>query len=235
MKKTNRSIKIQKGMPQVHGEAVQRLTHGLKPVKPLMPLWVQWLCWVAGIAALVALYMARISFREDFADNIARPSYGLMVVLIFLGAALAAWGAIEASIPAGESKGRWKYWLAILLYGSAFLLFVVFLPWDSAENYPHHPLLSSCFLSVLLVGTVGWLGLGLLIRHNAPLNAPRVAFWAGISAFLVGLEVVTLHCGSHNLAHICLEHFLPVLVYSGLVGWLGSRWLCSWKRKPLTK
>ncbi len=235
MKRKNSKHKVEKGMPSIHCEAVERLTHGLKPVKSPMPVWGQWLCWVAGISLLVGLFLIRVSFRGDFADNWAHLSFQLMTVLIFVGAALAAWGAIEASIPAGESQGKWKTWVAVLLYGLAFLLFVLFLPWDAAENYPHHPFFSSCFVVVLLVGLLSWLGLGLLIRHNAPLNARRVAVWAGLSAFLVGLEVVTLHCGSHNLTHICLEHFLPVLAYSWLIGWLGYRWLCSWKRKPLAK
>lgn len=90
-------------------------------------------------------------------------------------------------------------------------------------------------MTSLMVGVVAWVGLGLILRHNAPLKPLKVGLWAGISSFLVGLGVCTLHCGSHNFTHICLEHFLPVLAYSGLIGWLGYRWLCAWKRKPLSK
>ena len=184
------------------------------------------------MSVLTFLYLSRVSLRGDLPGNLSLFTYDLLVVLVFGGAALAAWGAIEASIPAGEAKGKWKTWLAFLLYSVAFLLFVLFLPWGP-ENYPNHSLFSSCFVVVLLVGLVCWIGLGFFIRHNAPLNPRRVALWAGISSFLVGLGVVTLHCGSHNLAHVCLEHFLPVLAYSWLISWVGYRWLCSWKRKPL--
>lgn len=233
MKRKNSKPKTEKGMPPIHGQAVERLAQGLRPAKTPMPLWGQWLCWIVVIGGLTALYLSQVSLRDDM-QSLSSFTYDLLVALIFVGAALAAWGALEASIPAGESKGKGKARLAFLLYGLAFLLFILFFPWNM-ENYPHHPLHLSCFVISLLVGVVAWVGLGLLIRHNAPLNAKRVGVWAGVSAFLVGLGVVTLHCGSHNIAHVCLEHFLPVVVYSWLVGWLGYRWLCSWKRKPLTK
>ncbi|HJT25275.1 MAG TPA: NrsF family protein [bacterium] len=223
-----------KGFPAVHGQVVERLAQSLAPVKAPMPLWFQWLCWIIGISALTVLLLSRVSLRDDM-PSLSPATYDPLVALIFVGAALAAWGALEASIPAGEAKGKGKARTALLLYGLAFLLFMIFLPWNNTDNYPRHPLHLSCFVISLLVGLVAWIGLGLLIRHNAPLNAKRVGFWAGVSAFLVGLGVVTLHCGSHNIAHVCLEHFLPVLVYSWLVGWLGYRWISSWKRKPLTK
>lgn len=233
MKRKNSNPKTSKGFSSIHGQAVEKLTHGLKPVKAPLPLWSQWLFWMAGILALTAFVVSRVSLRGDL-QSLSALAYDLLVVLVFVGAALAAWGALEASVPAGEAKGRGKTRLALLLYGLAFLLFLFFLPWNM-EDYPHHPLALSCFVVSLLVGLAAWIGLGLLIRHNAPLNPRRVGVWAGISAFLVGLGVVTLHCGSHNLAHVCLEHFLPVVVYSWLVGWLGLRWFSSWKRKPLEK
>lgn len=229
-----KTLKTNKGFPAVHGQTVERLTQGLRPAKAPMPLWGQWLFWTIGISALVTIFLNRTLLRDDLEDNLGRLSYISMVILIFVGAALAAWGALEASIPAGESKGKGKARLAFLLYGLAFMLFILFLPWNM-ENYPHHPLYLSCFVMSLFVGLAGWVGLGLLIRHNAPLNPGRVGVWAGVSAFMVGLGVVTLHCGSHNLAHVCLEHFLPVLAYSWLTGWLGYRWISSWKRKPLSK
>jgi len=233
MKRKNQGTKTKKGFPAAHEGAVERMIHGLRPVKTPMPIWAQWLCWVAPVLALTVFLLSRVSLRDDM-PSLSPVIYNLLVLFIFMGAALAAWGVLESSIPAGEAKGKWKTRVAIVLYGLAFLLFVLFLPWDM-ENYPHHPLYLSCFVVSLVVGLVAWAGLGLLIRHNAPLNSGRTGIWAGVSAFLVGLGVVTLHCGSHNLAHVCLEHFLPVLVYSLLVGWLGSRWLCAWKRKPLSK
>lgn len=222
------------GMPVVHGQAVERLASGLRPVKSPTPIWGQWLLWVAGMSVLAALVFSRVPLRGDLSGNGPSLALGGMVFLIFMGAALAAWGALDAGIPGGEAKGRWKVGSAMLLYGLAFLLFLLCLPWETAD-YSFHPALSSCFVVVLLVGLVSWIGLGLLIRHNAPLNPKRAGVWAGVSAFLVGLGFITLHCGSHNLVHIFLEHFLPVLAYSWLTGWLGYRWLCSWKRKPLSK
>ncbi len=221
-------------MPVVHGQAVERLASGLRPVKSPMPIWGQWLLWVAGMGTLAALVFSRLSLRGDLSVNGSALVFDFMVFLIFAGAALAAWGALDAGIPGGEAKGKWKVGSAMLLYGLAFLLFLLGQPWETA-GYSFHIAFSSCFVAVFLVGLVSWMGLGLLIRANAPLDSRRAGVWAGISAFLVGLGFITLHCGSHNLAHICLEHFLPVLAYSWLTGWLGYRWLCSWKRKPLEK
>lgn len=233
MKRKVQKTKTDKGMPSVHGLAVEKLTHGLVPVRSPMPVWAQWFFWAGGVTVLTVFLLSRVSLRDDL-QSLSPLVYDPLVVLIFAGAALAAWGVLESSIPAGETKGKWKTRVAVLLYGLAFLLFIFFLPWNM-ENYPHHPLHLSCFVVSFVVGVVVWVGLGLLIRHNAPLNSRRIGIWSGIAAFLVSLGVVTLHCGSHNLAHVCLEHFLPVLAYSLVIGWLGSRWLCAWKRKSLSK
>jgi len=154
------------------------------------------------------------------------------MLLIFAGAALAAWGAIEASFPGEKTGGKWRFFLSCFLWFGAALLFVIFLPWK-AENYLDHVTPLPCFVVVFFIGLFFWIGLGILVRGNAPLNPKRVGWWSGVASFLLGLGVITLHCDSHNLYHVCFEHFLPVVAYSWLAGWLGAWWVSAWKRKPL--
>ena len=232
MKKLASKPKAEKGMPAIHQQAVERLAHGLKPAKPPMVPFIQWLFWLAIVVVVIFLFSFFMPLRTDLLLNLKSLPFDLMMFFIFLGAALSAWGAIEASFPGGEGAGKWKFRLSSFLGVGAGLLFVLFLPWK-AENYLDHITPLPCFVVVFMMGSVFWVGLGILVRKNAPLNARRVGLWSGVSSFLLGLGLITLHCDSHNLYHICLEHFLPVLAYSWLVGWLGARWVSAWKRKLL--
>ncbi len=232
MKKPISKLKAEKGMPAIHQKAMERLAHGLRPVKPAAAPLSQWLSWLVIIVVVISLFSFFMPLRTDLSLNLKSFPFDLMMLFIFLGAALAAWGAIEASFPGGEQLGKWEFRLSALLGVGAGLLFVLFLPWK-AENYLDHITPMPCFVVVFLLGSVFWVGLGILVRKNAPLNARRVGLWSGVSSFLLGLGLITLHCDSHNLYHVCLEHFLPVLLYSWLVGWLGMRWVSAWKRRPL--
>jgi hypothetical protein len=232
MKKPVSKLKEEKGMPAIHQKVVERLANGLSPVKPVVSSFVQWLSWMAIVVTVVSVLLFFMPLRADLSLNLKSIPFDFMMLFIFAGAALSAWGAIEASFPGGEQVGKWQLPLASLLWVGAGLLFVLFIPWK-AENYLDHITPLPCFVVVFFIGLVFWIGLGILVRGNAPLNARRVGLWSGVSSFLLGLGVITLHCDSHNLYHVCLEHFLPVLAYSWLVGWLGTRWVSAWKRKPL--
>src|SRR5579862_9600587 len=131
MKKKSPKIKLKGGMPALHDQVVKRLSSGLKPVKSPMSVGRQWLCWLAGISLLAAVFFYRMPLRDDLSGNLANLSFDLMLVLVFGGAAFAAWGAIEASLPAGEGAGKWKFWMAIALWVSAGLLFFFFQPWKA--------------------------------------------------------------------------------------------------------
>jgi hypothetical protein len=232
MKKPVLKPKAQKGMPAIHQMAVERLAHGLEPVKPATPPLLQWLSWLGVAAIVVCLLFFYMPLRADLSLSLKSPPFDLMMIFIFSGAVLAAWGAIEASFPGEESGMKWKLILSCILWIAAGLLFVFFIPWK-AENYMDHITPLPCFVVVFLIGSLFWVGLGILVRGNAPLSPGRVGLWSGLSSFLVGLGVITLHCDSHNLYHVCFEHFLPVFVYSWLVGWLGAKWVSAWKRKSL--
>jgi hypothetical protein len=232
MKKPVLKPKEQKGMPAIHPVAVERLARGLEPVKPAAAPLIQWLSWLGTAAIAVFLLFSRMPLRADLSLSLKSPPFDLMMIFIFSGAVLSAWGAIEASFP-GETPGiKWKFVLSCLLWVGAGLLFVFFIPWK-AENYMDHFTPLPCFVVVFLIGSLFWVGLGALVRRNAPLSPGRVGLWSGLSSFLVGLGVITIHCDSHNLYHVCFEHFFPVLAYSWLAGWLGARWVSAWKRKPL--
>ena len=232
MKKRVSKSKAPQSFAAVHRQSVERIASGLRPVKPSRPPLVQLAWWMVGTAVLGGLLRTWMPLRSDLPESLASLPFDLMLVLTFWGALMAAWAALEASFPDGERGTKWKFGAAGFSWLVGLLLFLLFTPW-AGGGYPFQVSFSSCFAALFLIGIVPWIGLGWLIRRNAPLNPGRVAWWAGVSAFLLGLGAVTLHCGSHNLAHVCLEHFLPVLAYSALAGWLGSRWLCAWKRKPL--
>lgn len=232
MKKRSSKPRGSQDFTAVHRRSVERLASGLKPAKPSWRPRIQLAAWGGGVLILGLLLWTRMPLRSDLPENLAALPFDFILIFCFWGALMAAWAALEAGIPGGEEGAVWKFAAACFSWFSALLLFLLFTSWVGG-GYPFRFSFSSCFVVVFLVGIVSWLGLGWLIRRNAPLHSGRAGWWAGVSSFLLGLGVITLHCGSHNLTHVCLEHFMPVLAYSALTGWLGSRWLCAWKRKPL--
>ncbi len=232
MKKRILKPKREKGMPAIHGRTVERLARHVEPVPPVAAPFVQWaLGWGLALAAAGILF-THLSLRPDLGGQLRTPSFLLLVFLLVAGSALAAWGSLESSLPAEEKKGRWKAALAWALWILSALVFLFFLP-STGKAEGDSLMATPCFAVVLVAGTLAWAGLGLLISRNAPLHPRRTAFWAGLSSFLLGSAVVTLHCASTNPTHVLLEHFLPVLVYSLLVSWAGFSWFSRWKKKPL--
>ncbi len=232
MKKTPSKPNAEKGMPAIHQKTVERLAHGLKPVEKIATPLIQWFSWLVIASLVVSIILFFLPLRADLLLNLKYIPFDLMMLFIFVAAALSALGAIEASFPGGEQTGKWKFRLSSSLGVGVSLLFFLFFPWK-AEHYLDHFTPLPCFVVVFLLGSVFWVGLVLLVKGNAPLNARKVGLWSGVSAFLFGLGFITLHCDSQNLYHVCFEHFLPVLAYSWLAGWLGNRWISAWKRKPL--
>ena len=220
-------------MPSIHQVMVERLSSGLRPVRAPYAIKVQWLLWLSSALVLGLLFFTKMPLRDDLKESLTTPAFDVMILFIFAAAALSGWGTIEASIPGEENKGKWKQKTAATLWGSAALIFLLFMPCN-ADNYLEHKTFMPCLLTVLVIGTVYWFLLSLIIRRNAPLNSRRMGVWTGLSAFLFGLGIITLHCGSQNLYHVLFEHFLPVLAFSWLMGWLGARWLSGWKRKPIS-
>lgn len=232
MKKKVSKTKFRKGMPAIHDLTVERLARHVEPAPPVAATFVQWvLGW--GLALVAAgIVFAPLSLRPDLGGQLRTPSFLLLVFLLVAGSALAAWGSLESSLPAEEKKGRWKAALAWALWILSGLIFLFLLP-STGKMEEDHLMAYPCFAVVLAAGTLAWAGLGLLVGRNAPLHPRRTGLWAGLSSFLLGSAVVTLHCASTNPTHVLLEHFLPVLVYSLLVSWAGLAWLSRWKKKPL--
>jgi hypothetical protein len=218
------------GMPPIHAQMVDHLSAGLKPATVIAPPWVQWILWAILAAILTGMAIDWFPLRADLGENLALLPFDGLLLCLFGGALLAAWGAIESSVPAEEPKGRRKILAALGLGCGAFILFLLFLPWQMG-HYMDHTSRLPCFVVVLVSGSVIWFPLAFLISKNAPLNPARAGFGAGVAAFLMGSAIITLHCDSRDLGHILVEHFLPVLAYSYLVSWAGIFWLSRWKRK----
>jgi hypothetical protein len=216
-------------MPVVHHQMVDQLSAGLQPVRPLWPPWAQWSLWVVLAVGVTAAALGWLPFRADLAQNLGLFPFDALLFCLFGGALLAAWGAIESSVPAEEERGRRKILAALGLGCGAFILFLLFLPWQIG-HYMDHTSRLPCFVIVLGTGCLVWFPLAFLLARNAPLEPVRAGFGAGVAAFLVGSGIITLHCDSRDLVHILVEHFLPVLLYSYLVSWIGIVWLSKWKR-----
>jgi hypothetical protein len=179
---------------------------------------------------LFVIFFHLLPMRSDLhgGDSVA----GGQVLFILAGAGLAAWAALESSVPAESLRGRWQAKTALFLWALAAVWALTASPGPWTAYWPALSM-HSCFVAVFLSGLVSWAGLVLLLARNAPTRAFRAGLWAGLSAFLLGLGAVTLHCPSGDLFHVCMEHFLPVLIYSGVMAWAGVGWLSGWKKKPL--
>jgi hypothetical protein len=226
MKKKNSTF----SMPSNHARLVDDLTKNLKPVPRLWSLGLQWVLWAVANLVILVLFLNAAHLRPD-AWN---PSFLSIVLLILMGAGLAAYGALESGVPGEEQKGRWKFWTAVLLWAGALGWTFMAVPW-SWEAYPPVMACNSCFAIVLEIGVLCGGVLMFFLKRSAPLKPYRAGLWAGLSAFLMGLAAITLHCPSGNLFHILMEHFLPVLVYAFLVAALTAGWLSGWRRKPLNR
>ncbi|HVZ80756.1 MAG TPA: NrsF family protein [bacterium] len=216
-------------MPAAHRKLVDRLSRDLKPVPPPVSLTFQWMVWAILNIALLGLFLAQFHLRSD----LGALSFWGAILLMLVGAGLAAYGALEAGVPGEEGRGRWKFWAAVFAWGCALAWTFLALP---GEWKVYTPVLSpdSCFAVVLEMGVLFGAILFFFLKKTAPLRPFRAGLWAGASAFLMGLAAVSLHCPSGNLFHILMEHFLPVLVYAFLVALLTAGWLSKWRKKPLS-
>lgn len=226
MKKTRKNPSFP--MPPAHAKLVDQLAKGLRPVPAPVSLAFQWMVWAVLNLALLGFFLSQFHLRPD----LGAPSFWGSALLMLVGAGLAAYAALEAGVPGEERKGRWKFWAAVLAWGCALAWTFMALP---GEWKAYAPVMApdSCFAVVLELGVLCGAILFFFLKRTAPLRPFRAGFGAGVSAFLVGLAAVSLHCPSGNLFHILMEHFLPVLVYALLVAALTAGWLAGWKKKPI--
>lgn len=126
MKKTPSKPNAEKGMPAIHQKTVERLAHGLKPVEKIATPLIQWFSWLVIASLVVSIILFFLPLRADLLLNLKYIPFDLMMLFIFVAAALSALGAIEASFPGGEQTGKWKFRLSSSLGVGVSLLFFLF-------------------------------------------------------------------------------------------------------------
>jgi hypothetical protein len=221
------------GMPKYQKNLTEYLSKDLVPRKSVS-IKTQWLGWLVPTAVVTALLLSFLKMRSDLSEMLQSFPFIILLSLLLIGSLLAAWGALETSVPGGEKKGRLKIFIAIGFWMMAFATIAFFTPCQT-DNYMDHSTRYPCFLIVLATGLLTWLPLAFFIMFNAPLDPQKTGLWSGIAVFLVGTGIISLHCESHNLVHIFVEHFLAVFIYAYLVSQFSYYFFSAWKKRAHEK
>lgn len=175
-------------------DLIERLVSETRPVRPLPHPLGRTLLWLGlglGLIALLGLYHGP---RPDLAKQLDRPDFAVGLTAAMLTGALAAFGALMASLP-----DRSRAWLALPLPTLAVWLSCI--GWGCLTNWVvfdpagmHWGETARCFATVLLVSLPLTAGMMLLLRHAARLAPAPLMLAAGLAvAALTSVAMSLLH------------------------------------------
>jgi hypothetical protein len=210
---------------------VQNLVGDLKPVHAVWPAWAQWLSWFAVAACVTVGALHYLKPQEDLTSVLGQIPHSAFLILVYAASALSAWGAIVTSLP-GRTQGTAQKALTLALLAVVVAMPLLFFP-----RSPGHPgflqlfhVCCGCVYVGAVVGIVPWLATGWMLSRNASFHPGWTGAWAGVSAFLLGLGVVQMHCSAWEMDHVMMGHILPVALMTGAATWAGTFWFSRWKR-----
>ncbi len=217
-------------MPRSHEAIVERLVADARPVRrlrsPVVRLVAWWILPAAVLASAVAWHL-----RSDFGEQLRRPLFVLDLVLLLVGAAVAAWMALRAAVPGGEPRRR-DIGLVLAFVGAAVLL----LPGGPARTDislgRFVEIGSRCFLMTVLLAAPPLFALLVALRRGASLAPTSAGALAGTAGFLLAAAAMRVVCPIDDAPHLMAWHMLPIPLGAGLSAVAGGAWLGRWWLRP---
>lgn len=223
-------MSVEPDIRKVHRDLVDRLSRSPR-ARSVPGLVSQWSLWWLLSALTVALFLGWMG-PQPMSPVLRRMPSAIFLVLILLGAGLAAWEAIGSSLP-GRKRGPGRMAFSLGVLAALFALPFLFLDWAPGPFDP----MGSCRAGMVccggcaLAGLVPWIFLGRLLSKNASFKPLWTGAWAGASAFLVGTFTIQVHCPNWEGGHVLSSHLLPMAFGTLLAAWAGSHWFSLWRRK----
>lgn len=219
-----------KGYDRAHREAVEKiLTQGGVPGRVRPPL-VQWLAWLGLSMVSSALFLGALHV-QDLGIILEEPKKLLFLLSLLAGSGLGAWRAIHSSLP-GRAPG------SVLKRGSELLLAFLalsplFLFGGGGAGFDPIGCCRegrACIQGSVAAGVFPWLVLGWFLSRNAAFRPFQVGAWSGISAFLLGVWTLQLHCPNWERDHLMMTHLMPVAVLAFGTAFAGAYWFSRWRK-----
>jgi hypothetical protein len=208
---------------------IERLAWGVEPVTPLQRPWLRAAMWLLGALVYMGAVTLMMTSTGDVTANGTHWWFLLPQVAAIAVSAAAAAAAFASVVPGASPRVLLRpaaavvVWLGSLLVGS-------FQEWEAIGTVGLAPQREwLCVAMIAMGGALPALGMGLMLRHGAPLT-PRITTALAVLA-AAGLANVGA-CVSHphaSSAVVLIWHGATVLSLVAVSSWAG-RSVLSWDR-----
>jgi hypothetical protein len=218
-------------LPPEQRAAVERLLRDTHVPPRVLSVFRQWLVWLGLSIAVVAVALGLIHPQPDLMGRLLAPNSGLFLLLAFFGSAFTAWGGIASSMP-GEEPGPLSKILTVFLLAALLAMPFLFFPRDTIPAVIAHSQQSHwfCTRTVLWVAFFPWTAVGWMVSKNASGRPGWTGAWLGVSAFLLGVGTVQLHCAHWQSYHMLMDHLMPMVLFLFIPVWAGTYWFSRWAK-----
>jgi len=207
-------------MPKNHKDLVSSLSKDLKPVKCCPSISVCCLKWLIPTVLFVGFILIKMGIREHIGEDFQHYSFSIVSILLLVGAALACWFSVRASIPGQEPKRITRIILLLLpILFIGIVLFEFFSKHSFAEFTQGFVGGEPCMIATIGIAIVPAVVLGFIISRLAPLKPYMSAYYATLAALMISGFAVQLHCQNSNACHLTVWHYLPIIVGTLVFVW----------------
>jgi hypothetical protein len=207
---------------------IERLVRDLTPISRVWSPSTRFSAWLGLELVMIGVATARLGFRADAVEQLARLPFLLEVGLLGLAGALLGWLALLAAVP-GRGPRRTLVAAGILLALASAGVMAMETPVAAPDRYDSLRTGIPCTISIVALASVPWLALLLAQRRAATLAPSLAGGLAGLAAFSLAAALFRLVCPRNELSHLLIWHLGPVALALVVSTTIGRRWLGRWR------
>ncbi|HXH31354.1 MAG TPA: NrsF family protein [Bacteriovoracaceae bacterium] len=209
-------------------EMIDELAGELTPDKGLDSLSRFLLKCVLACMLILGLSLFILPIRDNLEVKLSEARFAfeslLWVVIAFLSGIVAYKSSIPGmpvKVPVTAAKIVFSVLLLVILSGGLEVSL-----WADFQKEMDMSR-SWCGPIILIIGTLGTVGLFQWAKKLAPTNYNRTGFWMATSASCLGSVAMQFVCAHDTATHLYLLHVLPTLLL-GIIGSLAANKLLRW-------
>ncbi len=184
------------------------------PIKRVLP-------WIAFATLYLVFSMSFFGLRSDMALRLEEPVFLFEMIMALAIAMSAALCSIWMCVP--DMRGaRWMLAVPGTLF-SAFLVWTILRVGMEEYNIPQVQW-HICYLEAFVFGVLPALGIFWLSLRGRTTQPILLSFMNALAFGGLGYVGLRLTCGSEDIAHICLFHIMPYILFGLLASLAGHRY-----------